>query len=445
MAKRVILLVMVLLMALLSAQAAFLPAYDALVDAYDAGQPVCAEISVSFDKLSAAGDGLTLLNEMLSPLAVSMYVRNDAQALKVSHADSELAAVSGALVERQMGEGALDALLSLYLNGMPAVYERLALSGEVVQGKRSTTIKNVGAATEQTVYTHQKEEAQALLEDVRALLSPYLDVLYAKMDNGAALQAYVENLVFEEALVVKHYTTDGQSVGLQITTRVSNAGEDRRKVTLYGGYAAGTGAYLSVKCPATRGNNNLDVQLSLAFKEAKKQNTLTGSLKVTRRLGDEKYSLDHALSLKNVFSDAGDTVSGKVTLKKTEAGQTTTLTLTPNLTALADVITGTVTVAAVENKIALYTAQAGVTVRAVSPEEFPTPTGADGQAQLTSFSRELLTALGNYVAAMPQEQRLMAYHLLRSDAWMNGETAPPLLVDAAWLNEHNQWAVMEGE
>lgn len=419
-----------------AARAEFSETLDALKTAYAAGSPVTARIAVSFDSLGGSDGTLAVVNEALSPLEATLTLSKDSEAVLLTDGGETLLSVAG----EGMGDaalsplGAAETLLALYQDVLPIFYSELAQGGKTTEAVKSLSIKNVGYAKKQTVYTYTTEEAAALLPILHELLDGRLEELLANTPFREAFITYFNGMAFADKLVVKRFMDkDGNDMGVQATAKVVNAeGGDKRSVTLFGGYSAGTGAYLSFSCPAVKGDNSLKFVLSAAVKKTSKQATLTASVDVTRRVDKERYTLATDVSLKNKLTD-GETWLGTVKRSESVNGVQTAYTVTPALVLKDGALSGTVKVEKTADKASVYKLTANVSLAPGAEDAFSSARTTLKLAGLTDEEREqalapvvkqIEGALLARLAAMPEKERMLLLTLLRTDAWMNGPSVP---------------------
>lgn len=430
MVKRLLALVLCLTLVCCGAQASFLDAYDTLSAAYDAGETLRADLRFTLEDMEASDGGLAALKGMLEPLTLSLSLRGGEQALAILKEDETLFSLAGILSEE---EGKIPALRRLFGEGLPILYDTLKEGGKTEEIKRSVSIKNVGSAGLQTVFTYTAEEANAILPTLHELLDPYASVLTAGEPYQEAFLAYLSAMSFSGKLTVKRFKSkDEADMGIQVTARVTD-GKDKRSITIFGGYAAGKGAYVSFACPATSGSNQFKTVFSYAVKNTTKQDTFTLTLDTTRRIGKDRYTKALDVSLKSKPDGDERRVTGEAALSKTEGGIKKTWTLKPELTAKAEEISGTCTLTQTTDKLQNWQISVNGTLGKGDAAAF---TGAEQALDLRKMNEEeqlkalapardrLLTLVAKYISALDEKEQSLLINLFRTDAWMNGPSVP---------------------
>lgn len=183
--------------------------------------------------------------------------------------------------------------------------------------KTSTSIKNAGRGASQLVYTYKMADAQALWQAMAGDVLPHLDNLFGAllMEHAQAATTSLRTLEMKGALTIKRILDkDDRDLGLQITGTMALDGVNR-KLTLFGGQSD-TGAYLSLKLPATRGNDTLELQLSLPEKEGE----LAADWRLKWVSGKDSLNTTGVIALKSKPADLGETLNGSITLKVRRRG-----------------------------------------------------------------------------------------------------------------------------
>ena len=430
------------------ARAEFSETFSALQTAYEAGTPVTLNASLTIDEMNLSDESKELLSFLLAPLSLTLSVTPEKEAFSLKDGEETVVSLQGKELTSDSALSPFLQLKSLFSDTLPLVYERLAQDAEVKESTKSLNIKNVGKAAKQIVYTYDKESAAALLPDLHTLLDAPLEALLKDTPYRDEFLAYWQNVGFAGTLTVKRYLDkEGADLGLQITVKVTNADEDKRSVTLYGGYQAGKGTYFSFACPAAKGNNNFQYTLSSKFEETAKKNTWTLSSAVKRKLDKKSYSVSTKLSLKNAVKD-GEKITGTVETVETKDGVKTTTTWTPTLIKDDTGLSGTVTVKQLNERATVYQLTATVRLDTDDAEALQ----ADGEmldltglsekereAALKPAALKITTAFIKKLSTLDETQRSLLTHFFRTDAWMNGETVPVLETNES----SDEWAVTE--
>ncbi len=443
-----VILLCVLLLCSVCAQAEFSETFSALQTAYEAGTPVTLNASLTIDEMNLSDESKELLSSLLAPLSLTLSVTPEKEAFSLKDGEETSVSLQGKGLTSDSVLSPFLQLKALFSDTLPLVYERLAQDAEVKESTKSLNIKNVGKAAKQIVYTYDKESAAVLLPDLHTLLDAPLEALLKDTPYRDEFLSYWQNVGFAGTLTVKRYLDkEGADLGLQITVKVTNADEDKRSVTLYGGYQAGKGAYFSFACPAAKGSNNFQYTLSSKFEEAVKKNSWTLSSAVKRKLDKKSYSVSTKLSLKNAVKD-GEKITGTVETIETKNGVKTTTTWTPTLIKDGTGLSGTVTVKQLNERAAVYQLTATVRLDTDDAEALQTDgemldltdmNEEERETALTPAAFKITTAFIQKLSTLDEKQRSLLTHFFRTDAWMNGETVPVLETNES----SDEWAVTE--
>lgn len=338
------------------------------------------------------------------------------------------------------------ALLGVDPNLPDLLAARSALAG-IVQGalplllpeekpvKTSVTIKNVGRGASQLVYALKTEQAAAFWEQASPSLLPAFDSLFKALLMGKApsASASLRTLKPLGALTVKRFLEkNGQDLGLQITGTLELDGK-ARQLTLFGGQSE-DGLYLSIKLPARRGSDTLEVQLSLAY--------VLGSVKGDWRLktviGKDRLDASGNISLKSVVEDAAERLTGSLTAKIRRSGAVTQsfdYVLKPDLFLSGTVLEGTLQFqepkgktirkdiiftmkGAMEEAFQPLTALAEVDLLGASEQQTALAAAQVRNALVPSFSR--------FLQSLSLDTRLLVLHDLGRERRTRGESVSPL-------------------
>lgn len=210
--------------------------------------------------------------------------------------------------------------------------------------KTATTIKNVGRGSSQLVYTLKKDEALLLYQEAREQVLPPLKaalmaLLPGQADSlGSALGSALDSLQPDGSLTIKRILDkEDQDLGLQITGQVQLQGKARR-LTLFGG-VTDSGLYLSLRLPATRGNDTLSLQLSIL--DAPGQ--LKGDWRYEWVSGKDRHRMNGSLSLTSATKEGVERVTGKITGTSRRTGEKAAsfeFLIKPDLEIREDALTG---------------------------------------------------------------------------------------------------------
>ena len=237
-------------------------------------------------------------------------------------------------------------------------------------------------------------------------------------------------------------------MGLQFTGRAQRGDDDVRKITLFGGYTAGKGGYLSLALPAVKGKNNWKLTCTGKLTEKSGQRTLTLSSAYNRVYDGETASATLEASLKNALKNDTEAWSGKITLTQQKDGKKTAWTLQPALTFDGEGLHGDVAVQRKTGSTVDLKATARLSLRALA--DIPSPAAAsamdlrgmeEAQAKLLLLdeAKPLRQTLLGLLNELDEDARALLTHDLRTDDWMNGPlTAVPEDTAAGWPVEEEQ-------
>ncbi len=295
--------------------------------------------------------------------------------------------------------------------------------------RSGVSIRNAGRAASQLVYTLNASEAQALWEEAGPKLLPLLgrladDLAFSSEDFMMALSS----LAFTRALTLKRYLNDnGSGLGFQITGTIQLKGQARGVTVFFG--QSDRGLYLSLKSPATRGGDTLEVRVSLAYAAGRVQ----GDWRYKSILTGKKLEASGKVDLKNSPEGQGERISGSLTARLRFPDRTADLLLTPDLLLDGSGASGTIK----------YTEQAGKTVlRDLALSLDLSPVGeirgpeALAEVRLEQAGAEqialsaaqvrpaLMPALKGFLFSLPLPVRLLVLHDFGRVRRTQGETVP---------------------
>ncbi len=166
--------------------------------------------------------------------------------------------------------------------------------GKPVRG--GVSIRNAGTAKSRVEYALKPQEAQAVWD---AAL-PRLPAIFTRLTG----------LAFTRAVSVKRYLdAQGADMGLQITgTAILNGVE--RRVTIYGGVSS-KGGYASLRFPAVKGGDTLEIQVSLTFA----RDRLKGDWRLKSRESGATIEASGRVDLKITQEEGGKRLTGSVTAR----------------------------------------------------------------------------------------------------------------------------------
>ncbi len=465
-------LVLTLTLAAGTVSAAFsFPGLD-LADAYDAGVPLSLTMTLSisvWDKVSETT--LELLNGWLETSRLKLTLGGGSQGLSeasletdgkrllvfqealgvdrstfavspggtfyISSADrpaSRLLVAEEASLPPAVTE--LCARWRRFAASLPAAYAVLRQWEEVK--KEGISIRNTGSAKSKVEYTLTADEWNAAWPSVLASLKASMagpDPSFPQLTG--AFPVPPESFWFEKSGTLKRFLdAGGADLGWQFTGAVSRAGEDARKVTLYGGFNAGKGLYLSLKLPALKGTNNLALNLSSSWKETAAGGSfrLEGSF---RRTFDGQTTARTAdLSLSSRGQDGAERLTGKALMTFERRGQDAekrSLEIRPDLLWKDGRLTGTADLTAKESGKTVFSGELGITLeRGSAPQPLlPKRTvdlrslDAAGLAmERQALETDLAEAFRELLLTLPLQERLQLLHDIGREQRTDGDAVP---------------------
>ncbi len=315
---------------------------------------------------------------------------------------------------------------------LPQVYALLEPFGKTVG--ISTSIKNVGTSRSRIEYALTREEWTALWPQMVSVIS---DALAPHL--GLSFTRAMMSLRFDTEGTLKRFVDDdGMDMGWQFTGRLSLDDEDTRRVTLFGGYKADKGLYLSLKLPAVRGRNGLTLNISAKLNTAEGKRGLLADYALAGRSDDRTISAKGQIRLESANSPDGERISGSIRLDSlTVPGQTQRrrLTVKPALLFKDGRVSGALTITREQGNATQLALGLDVLLQAGEPIPPFSGAGAKDLRELTPdaledeqdrFLRALLEPLRELLLQLPQRQRAQLLHDMGRVERTQGESVPPL-------------------
>lgn len=301
--------------------------------------------------------------------------------------------------------------------------------------KTSITIKNVGRGAGQLVYTLKKADAQTAWEAAKTALLPLMEQFVNALLPGqtAALMDSLSKMEMNGTLTLKRFLDkDGKDLGLQLTATVLLDRQSHKLTLFYG--LSDTGLYLSVKLPATRGRDTLEIQVSLAAKPER----LTGDWRYKLVIGKNTETLTGELDLKAAPEENGARVSGELTALFKTAGEEKTsraYTLSPDVLVSGSSVNGGLALS-LKNGNALthdlIFSLSGKPLQQLTPPlvmaevDLDRANAAETEQAAQQIRRALLPPLQSFLLALPLDARLLVLHDLGRDQRTDGENVSVL-------------------
>lgn len=350
------------------------------------------------------------------------------------------------------------------LSQFPKLYEKIArvmypvleskTEGKVKKSR--TTVKNAAASTNYVDYVFKADEMNALWPEVTAAVAPVIREFFQDQpDVAAKVEKLLAELVFSgECRFKRLREKENGDMGLQFTG-VAGRENDLRKVTVFGGYTAGKGGYLSVKLPAVKGKNNLTVQLSLSEGTTKAGvHSLRADGSYKRRMDDVSESGALKASLRNTVKNDDEHWAGSVTVSQTKGGTKTTYTFQPDLKFTSEGLNGAVKVQRTVGgkadmkatvQVKLTEAAAAQLEEADTAQDLRGMSETEAQAAVREELPELVQVVARWMGELPEDVRTLMTHELRTDEWMAMTAVAAPEDEAEVTQEAAQEAPADGE
>ncbi len=303
--------------------------------------------------------------------------------------------------------------------------------------KKSITIKNVGKGSTQLVYALSKAEAQTYFEEQKADLIPVLGEAFIALfpERSEAIHKSLSTLEVTGALNLKRFfTKEGKALGLQLTGGFQMDGQARKLTLFYG--VSDTGLYLSLKLPATRGRDTLELQTALTFQRDK----IKGDWRYKLVSGKNSQTDTGEVDIKTVPEPGGERLTGTLSIReRTTLGDNKTdftTILTPSLLFSGSSLDGGLKYTNSSGKRPIIDLDLSLKGNPVDALNAPLhmalvdldTAGPDGQTPIAQKLRlSLLPALTAWLKDLPQQTRLLVLHDLGREQRTQGESIPPLL------------------
>ncbi len=287
--------------------------------------------------------------------------------------------------------------------------------------KRSAAVKNVGTSPRRLEYRLEPQEWNAIWPALKKELDFVLRGLPMNVRDA------LESLSFEKPVTMKRLLDQqGEPMGWQMASTVLLPSGVSRKLSFSGGYSDNKGLYLSIKAPAVRGKDDLNLSLSAAFNER----DVNADLSLVSRMGEERYSLKGSARLQLADTDSGERVYGGLWSEERRGSESALrLTLEPDL-----VFEG----GSARGKVRVLSERAGktrldVALNAVMGKGDASPTAAlariyDLRAELPqaqeALSQALLPLVKKVLMDFPEPARLLLLHDMGRTLRTEGEAVP---------------------
>ncbi|NLA53796.1 MAG: hypothetical protein GX858_05515 [Clostridiales bacterium] len=336
------------------ASAAFSPAMDEFNSAYQKGESLSLDVKAQLKSWKALSkDSLPAVSELLQDANMHLDFSKQSENLRLDHLGKTIFSLqqfknqeksglylplSGLGFESVSGADPVDLLpgkseaVNLLLSALQIDLHSfadlpqtavllMAPYGEMQQ--RRTDIKLVGTSKNLMQYKLTADQWQILWPYVLEKLNSLLPAELPQVRDA------LELLRFEKPVTVKRYLDDaGAAMGWGVNANVLFSQGDERKLSLTLGHRAEEAFSLTLKAPAARGKNNLQLDLSYAI-ETKGPNAL---LRYETRLGSQNYLLKGEAAFKNDLTESTEHLRGTLWMEEKQGSEKASrLTLKPDL------------------------------------------------------------------------------------------------------------------
>ena len=342
-------------------------------------------------------------------------------------------------------------LPALYAAAAPGLYAALADHAAPKTVKEPTSIKNASASASYVNYVFRDGKLNEAWEDVlNAVLPALKQALADNLSLYAAMEETLSSLVFSGECRFKRFLDkEGGDMGMQFTGQAAR-GKDKRKVTLFGGYTKDKGGYVSMTLAGVGSKDSLKGSLGFKLTSKNGLNTLEtdGSYTKTKDKATVAYTVKG--TLKNTVKEENEHWTGKMTLTATENKVKTTWVLSPDLTFDSNGLEGDIQVQQkTGSKVtmkggvhaALTALKASAAPAAQSAKDLRPLSSAQARAAVAAELAPLAGAVARLASSLPEEERTLLLHELRTDEWMNGPAVPAQ--NEAYGQEPNTPAIPE--
>lgn len=452
--KRILCALMALMLFTGSARAEFAPLLEDLFRAFDQGAPVQAAFSVDVEALpSVSAPALEAVRNQMGRLSLSVKMDRDQELLSLLHDGKEVLSLGSVRADGEKGvlllddlyvtpedeQTALDALLGdtdtalpQWEKGRAYLWERFdtlygVLSSHGREGeevKATTSIKNVGASGRYIPYTLEKDQMNAAWQELLPLWDGLMDAMYPAGSGEG--KAWLRSIVFTGDTEIRRVRDKEQNEwGFRVAAWVQAGAGPERKITLLVGWRMDKGFCLELKAPEAEGEGTLRLLHSGAYTLSARENLLKLEGSYVRRQSGESTKAEWNGSIRYTPDETGARLHGKITGRWDDAEYT----LTPDFVCRDGGVAGTLALRkedkAGDMKISLQAS--------LAPAESFEVTGSrvislsDMEEWEKAFvvrhvKTAWLQAAVNVFAAMPENERALITHVLRNDAWMDGDS-----------------------
>lgn len=314
------------------------------------------------------------------------------------------------------------------------LYALLDEHTEAVEKKSRTEVQHATTSPRYDLYTLTPEQMQHLWPRMVQAAQPCFD-----RDGGeGALWKQAAEVIFTTDVRIKRlYSADGDDMGLQLTGNGMLLGTER-KISLLLGYTPQKGGSLTLSARAINGKDSLKISGNLKEKAKDDSTVYTLTCDYSNRLHDETDTGKFTLTLEST----GNAWTGKALWEKDGRS----LQIEPKLQLEKDCWQGSVLITGKEKKKVLLQAELQITAapaekmteKDVTVVDLAGMSQTSAKAALYPEELTLMRALVYLMNDLPEEDRWLLTHELRTESWHTGEEVPP-------AEEGDQWIVKEEE
>ncbi len=328
----------------------------------------------------------------------------------------------------------LSILPALYTGAVPGLYAALEKYVTPKNVKEATSVKNASASAAYVNYLFADGKLNEAWPDVLEAILPSLkEALREQPGWYAELETVLSALEFSgECRFKRLLDKEGKDMGLQFTGKAEKDG-DKRKVTLFGGWTPDKGGYVSLNLAGIGSKNSLKANWSVKVTAKKNNATLAADGSLERALNGKTTAYTLSASLKNALSEENERWTGKITYAATENKEKNVWTLTPDLTFDENGLEGDIGVQRKTGSKVTLKAKVHARLTNAPEEERPAAQSAKDLRGLTeekarvavlSELAPLTGAVASLTADLPEKEKTLLLHELRTDEWMNGASVP---------------------
>ncbi len=478
--KRTLFFLLCLLLVQSCAGAEFSPKLEQLASDYRDGACIRAEIGLSLDTVGGSDRITEILNSWLDGSLIRLASAKPGQnravseaellfrgslALTISRFEKDGAAVtilnqSGkGIPDPENGEAPIwnneiplpvpDSAEKILYGFLPALYGIIEESAAVRDVKSSTSIRNAGTSPRYTDYVLSAEAINSLWQDVVSLLEQSLADCFIGGDSLISGWSDVmrKTVFVSECRFKRMFDAENRDMGLQFTGNGGTEESGTRKITLYGGYSAEKGMYLSFSAPAAKGDRTVKTVFGFALTGNSRQRTLeiSGSWQIKTNEQSENGQISG--TLKNKLEEE-EKVSGKTEITRKKNGITEKWTIRPDLTIAETGLDGTVGVEKMSGQDkTVFTVSCTMKRSDSAPDEpeYIPASKEEAEAEAENAVMTLYRMFLSSLAELEEDEREAVSHYLRTEAWLTDAKAETVFPSALSDDDIEEWSVIEVE